>query len=158
MSEEIKFEYVERIKSNTFFGDEKTKLPERNTKSAAGYDFYYLDDEPVLIQPKEIQYVKTGIKAAFPENMVLQLYNRSSNPKKKSLILINGVGIVDSDYYNNEDNEGEIAFAFYNIKDEPVIIMKGDKLGQGIFTKYYPVTNEEEIEKERTGGFGSTGK
>ena len=158
MSKEIKFEYVERIKNNTFFGDDKTKLPERKTKAAAGYDFYYLDDEPSIIKPNEISYVKTGIKASFPEDVVLKLYNRSSNPKKKGLILINGVGIVDSDYYNNEDNEGEIAFAFYNIKDVPITIMKGDTLGQGIFEHYDIVTNETEIKNERTGGFGSTGK
>ena len=78
--------------------------------------------------------------------------------KKKNLIVINGVGVVDADYYNNEDNEGEIAFAFYNISDVPVIIGKGEKLGQGMFVEYKDVTNytDQEVE-ERKGGFGSTG-
>ena len=89
--------------------------------------------------------------------MVLLLFNRSSNPKKKNLILINGVGVVDADYYNNEDNEGEIAFAFYNLSAIPVTIQKGEKLGQGMFTVYKDVTNytDEDVE-ERKGGFGST--
>lgn len=156
-NQEIKFEYVTRIKEDRNFQSEgwKMSLPERSTKKSAGYDF--INPETVTIQPKEIVYVKTGIKAKFPDDLVLKLYNRSSNPKKKGLVIMNGVGIIDADYYNNPDNEGEMAFAFMNIKDEPVTIEAGEKLGQGIFEKYYTVTNENEIENERTSGFGSTG-
>lgn len=148
-NQEIKFEYVERVK------DLKFNLPSRGTKNAAGYDF--INPETVTLEPKQIVYVKTGVKSIFPSNIQLKLYNRSSNPKKKGLVLINGVGIVDADYYNNSDNEGEIAFAFMNIKDESVTIEAGEKLGQGIFERYYTVTNEEEITTSREGGFGSTG-
>lgn len=151
MTNNIKFEYVSRVleQNNNF------SLPVKGSKKAAGYDFF--NPEEVTIQPKEIKYVKTGIKALFPDDMVLLLFNRSSNPKKKNLILINGVGVVDADYYNNEDNEGEIAFAFYNISAVPVTLQKGEKLGQGMFTIYKDVTNytDEEVE-ERKGGFGST--
>ena len=156
----IEFEFVERIKKQKHFGAEGscTRLPERATMAAAGYDFYYLDKEPIVIKPNEIIYVKTGIKACFPNWMTLKLYNRSSNPKKKGLVLANGVGIVDADYYNNPDNEGEIAFAFMNITTEDITIQHGEKLGQGIFEKYYTITDEEEITSERTSGFGSTGK
>ena len=59
------------------------------------------------------------------------------------------------DYYNNLDNEGEIGFLFYNLSNEPVIIEKGDKLGQGIFQKYY-ITDDDKTEGVRAGGFGST--
>lgn len=150
MSEMIKFEFVSRITNN-----DNLKLPEKGSKKAAGYDFF--NPEEVTIQPHTVTYVKTGIKALFPDDMVLLLFNRSSNPKKKNLILINGVGVVDADYYNNEDNEGEIAFAFYNISAVPVTLQKGEKLGQGMFTIYKDVTNytDEEVE-ERKGGFGST--
>lgn len=89
--------------------------------------------------------------------MALKLYNRSSNAKKKGIFLANGVGIVDADYYGNIDNDGEIGFMFYNFTNEDTVIEAGDKLGQGIFEKYYTVTNEEEITAERAGGFGSTG-
>ena len=155
---EINFEFVERIKQKEDFGAEGSpyRLPEKGTKRAAGYDFF--NPEIVTIQPNEIEYVKTGIKAKFPEDMVLKLYNRSSNPKKKGLVLINGVGIIDSDYYDNPDNEGEMAFAFQNITDLPVTIFVGEKLGQGIFEKYYDVTDyDADNVAERASGFGSTG-
>lgn len=153
MTNNIKFEYVSRVldQNNNF------SLPVKGSKNAAGYDF--INPEEVTIQPKEIKYVKTGIKAMFPDNIALLLFNRSSNPKKKNLILINGVGVVDADYYNNEDNEGEIAFAFYNISAIPLTIQKGEKLGQGMFVKYEDISdyNSENI-NERKGGFGSTGE
>lgn len=150
----IKFEFVKRVEDLTkldFF-----KLPARATKKSAGYDF--INPEEVVIKPKEIVYVKTGVKAIFPDDLQLKLYNRSSNPRKKHLILANGVGIVDADYYNNSENEGEIAFAFMNISNEDVVLSPGEKLGQGIFEKYYTITDEGEILNERQGGFGSTSK
>ena len=139
-----KFEYVERIKGKIF------DLPKRSTKKSAGYDF--INPETVTIMPSEIKYVKTGVKAYFPDDEILVLCNRSSNPKKKGLILINGVGIIDADYVDNPDNEGEISFAFMNITKEPVTLEMGDKLGQGIFVKY-SITDDDKAEGERTGGF-----
>lgn len=147
-----KFEFVSRM-NGVAIGH--AKLPERSTATSAGYDFF--NPERVRIEPNEIKYVKTGVKAAFPEGEMLMLCNRSSNPKKKGLILANGVGIVDSDYYNNPDNEGEIAFAFMNINKYIVEIDAGEKLGQGIFVKFGTVDNDN-AEGSRTGGFGSTGK
>ena len=85
------------------------------------------------------------------------LCNRSSNPSKKGLILSNSIGIVDSDYYGNPDNDGHIMFAFFNIKDEDIEIKKGDCIGQAIFQKYF-VADEDVAEGERMGGFGSTNK
>ena len=68
--------------------------------------------------------VKTGVKSYFGEDEVLILANRSSNPGKKGLILANSIGVIDSDYYGNPDNDGHIMFAFYNIKDEDTLIKK----------------------------------
>ena len=156
MEKTIKFEFVKRYLKNPNFGAEGscTRLPERSTKNAAGYDFY--NPEEVKINPGEIVYVKTGVKAKFPEEVALLLLNRSSNPKKKGLELANGVGLVDADYYNNPDNEGEIAFAFKNTRDDVVVIEEGEKLGQGMFVPFF-ITNDDSVENERTGGFGSTG-
>lgn len=84
-----KFEFVERVENL-----EGKKLPERSTAISAGYDFY--NPEEVEIQAGQIKYVKTGVKAVFPEGEMLMLCNRSSNPKKKGLVLANGVGIVDA--------------------------------------------------------------
>lgn len=119
-----------------------------------GYDF--INPERVTLGPGEVAYVKTGIKADMYENEVLILANRSSNPVKKGLVLINGIGVIDADYYNNEDNEGEIAFAFMNTKLSPITIEAGEKLGQGIFLNYM-ITHDDNADGARLGGFGSTG-
>ena len=151
-----RFEFVERIRKER--EDEVKmciKLPERSTWKSAGYDFYAIED--VICKSHEITMVKTGIKAKFPEDEALLLFNRSSNPKKKGLIILNGVGVVDADYYGNKDNDGEIAGLFYNMRDEDVKIEAGDKIMQGIFVKYEK-TEDDEAEGERSGGFGSTGK
>ena len=88
---------------------------------------------------------------------MLLLYNRSSNPGKKGLILANSVGVIDKDYYGNPDNDGHIMFAFFNIKEEDIEIKKGDVVGQAIFQKFL-VTDDDVSEGERVGGFGSTNK
>jgi dUTP pyrophosphatase len=144
----IKFEKVNRITDDL-------KLPERSTSFSAGYDFF--NPEEVEIQAGQIKYVKTGIKSQFPEDRMLMLCNRSSNPKKKGLILANSVGIVDKDYYGNPDNDGHIMFAFFNFKDIDVEIKKGEAIGQAIFHKYF-IADDDCAEGERLGGFGSTSK
>ena len=145
-----KFEKVKRIEG-------EIRLPERSTKSSAGYDFY--NPEKVEIPPYKLgdnpYMVKTGIKAKMEDDEFLMLVNRSSNPKKKKLVIPMGLGIIDCDYYGNPDNDGEIMFAFYNLSNEPVVLEAGDKLGQGIFVKYGKVVDDK-AEGERTGGFGST--
>lgn len=159
MEKMIKFEFVNRVKEQANFGAEGSPymLPARSTKHAAGYDFYNFEE--VSIAPGEIKYVRTGVKSSFPEEMALLLLNRSSNPKKKGLELANGVGLVDADYYNNPDNEGEIAFAFRNITDAPVTISIGEKLGQGMFVPFFIASddNAENKAMDRIGGFGSSG-
>ena len=141
------------------YEDKEINLPARKTKNSAGYDFEAAED---IVVPKFEPGIKptlipTGIKAYMEEDEVLYLFNRSSNPKKKGLILANSVGVVDADYYGNPDNDGNIMFAFYNIKDEDVEIKKGEAIGQGVFQKYLTVDNDE-ASGERTGGFGSTDK
>lgn len=148
-----KFEFVNKILNNE--DGIKRLLPQRSTKNSAGYDFF--NPKNITCKSHEITMIPTGIKAQFPEDEALLLFNRSSNPKRKGLIILNGVGVVDSDYYNNPDNEGEMAFVFYNMLEEDVTLLAGEKLGQGIFVKYSK-TDDDTAEGERTGGFGSTGK
>lgn len=158
MKENIKFDFVKRLKEKEDFNLENNvyKLPQKGTKKAAGYDFF--NPEDIDIEPNKIVIVKTGVKAYFPEDVGLFLLNRSSNPKKKSLVLMNGVGLVDADYVDNEDNEGEIGFIFMNISSETISIKAGEKLGQGVFMKYLDTMDYSEDEiAERQGGFGSTG-
>ena len=149
------------------YDDLEVLLPTRCTARSAGYDFFAPKDVVVpsiwkaqnilgLIR-KKIQptIVWTHVKARMYGNEYLALHNRSSNPKKFGLILANGVGIVDADYYGNPDNDGDIGFAFYNILPWDVLIRKGTRIGQGIFQTFLKVDSDMN-RKERTGGFGST--
>ena len=153
--QEAKFEFTGILKNDSEGGAYR-ELPKRATKNAAGYDFF--NPVQITIPAHSMKLVTTGIKAKFPDYFCLKLYNRSSNPKKKGLVLINGVGVVDADYYENPDNDGDIGFMFYNIKDEDVTLEPGEKLGQGVFELYGTLTNETEVTDERTSGWGSTGK
>lgn len=101
--------------------------------------------------------VPTGIKCEMPEGFYLELSVRSSCPLKHWLILANGVGIIDADYYNNPDNEGHIYFQMINLSPFDIVLHKGDTIGQGILKKYY-ITDDDVAQGERTGGFGSTSK
>ena len=139
------------------FEGEKINLPKRSTKNSAGYDIEAAEDcvVPAFKLGQKPTLVKTGLKAYMASDEVLILANRSSNPGKKGLILANSIGVVDSDYYGNPDNDGHIMFAFYNFKEEDVEIKKGERIGQGMFQKYL-ITDNDSANGERTGGFGST--
>ena len=162
---------------------EDINLPERATKHAAGYDFEAANDvvipsifksgiatalkvalnqEEAVLDEELLKQVKptlvgTGVKAYMGDDEFLQLCNRSSNPLKNFLLLGNGVGIIDSDYYNNENNEGHIMFQFINFGLKDLTIKKGERIGQGIFLPFLK-SDGDESEKTRTGGFGSSGK
>ena len=101
--------------------------------------------------------IPTGYKAYMDEGYSLDLYIRSSSPLKYWLMLANSTGIIDADYVDNEDNEGEIFFQVINLLPFPIKIQKGEIIGQAKFTKYHVTNNDAEQEKaERVGGFGST--
>jgi len=141
------------------FENSGINIPVRKTKYSAGYDIEAAEDCIISSFKKGAKptLIKTGLKEYMGEDEVLILANRSSNPGKKGLILANSIGVIDSDYYGNPDNDGHIMFAFYNVKDEDVEIKKGDAIGQGIFQKFL-TTDEDVASGERTGGFGSTSK
>lgn len=135
--------------------DKEIHLPSRGSKSSAGYDFY----TPIgfTLKPGEKIVVWTDIKAYMQEGEVLKLYVRSSIGIKKGLILANGTGIIDKDYYNNPSNNGNIGICLINISDKSVTIEKDERIAQGIFI-YYLVADNGNSEKERIGGVGSTGE
>ena len=141
------------------FEDKGINLPERKTKYSAGYDVEAAEDTivPAFKPGMKPTLIKTGLKAYCPEDEYYMLVNRSSNPGKKGLVMANSLGIVDSDYYGNESNDGHFMFAFFNCSDHDVVIKKGDAIGQVVFTKYLIVDNDNAT-GVRTGGFGSTGK
>ena len=101
--------------------------------------------------------VSTGMKCKLDPNTWLQLSVRSSSPLKYWLMMGNGIGVIDADYYNNPDNEGEIFFQIYNLSPFNIQIKKGEAIGQAIILPY-GVTEDDVAGGERTGGFGSTSK
>ena len=131
-------------------------LPKRSTKKSAGYDFF--SPIKITIPAKGMKKIPTCVKVAMEDDEILSIYPRSSIGFKTGIRLANTVGVIDSDYYNNINNEGHIFIKFYNPTDKDYEINIGDKIAQGIFTKYLIVDDEEEIENERSGGLGSTGK
>lgn len=174
-----KFEKVTRMADVDF------EMPKRKTSCSAGYDMvvaenviippahellevlsnYYnsCDGVYTLDQVAKITkatgakptLVSTGVKCKMDEDMYLELSVRSSCPLKHWLILANSVGIIDADYYNNSDNEGEIFFQFINLSPFPILLNKGDAIGQGIL-KPYIKTEDDVASGVREGGFGST--
>lgn len=138
------------------FEEVEFDLPKRSTTFSAGYDLALIED--TVIDPGAIVFAKTGVKAFMNEDEVLFLYPRSSLARKKGLMLSNSVGVVDCDYYENSDNDGHIMISLFNFKNEQVTIKKGERVAQGIFQKYLTVSDEQEIEHTRVGGFGSTSK
>lgn len=178
--EKIKFEKISEFK------DIDITMPVRKTAAAAGYDIYAAADiviEPYIdilynltktANPTDIKsledmanitkvsnlrptLIPTGIKCKMESNQYLELVLRSSCPLKYWLIMGNSVGIIDSDYYNNPDNEGHIYFQVINLSPFPIEIKKGEAIGQGIIKNYLTTDNDNFLDTKRTGGFGSTG-
>lgn len=175
----IKFERVSRFPDAI--------LPTRKTAHSAGYDLTVAEDicvPPVVnhIKTLDNQYttyistlklkevatltktlgakptlVSTGVKCQLDPGYYLELSPRSSTPLKYWLVMANSVGIIDADYYNNPDNEGEIFLQLINLSPFNIQLHKGDVIGQGIIKKY-EVTNDDKAIGERLGGFGSTSK
>lgn len=101
--------------------------------------------------------VSTGVKCYLEEGYYLELSVRSSTPLKYWLVMANSVGIIDADYADNPDNEGEIFFQIINLSPFTITLKKGDIIGQGIIKKY-ETTDDDCASGERKGGFGSTSK
>ena len=138
----------------TAYEDKDIHLPTRKTTESAGYDLECA--EAVTLAPGELKLIPTGIKAFMAYDEYLAIHIRSSMAIKRRLALVNSTGIIDSDYYNNEDNEGHIMIAVLNYGTEPVHLEKGVRVAQGIFSKYL-ITNDDDATGVRTGGIGSTG-
>ena len=128
-------------------------------KPDLSYEPYTLDDVAALTKETKVKptLVPTGIKCELDPDTYLELSVRSSSPLKYWLCMANGVGIIDADYYNNPDNEGHIYFQIINFSPLPIILKKGDAIGQGII-KPYLRTEDDNAGGTRQGGFGSTDK
>ena len=154
-------EEVEKVRGFEVVSDEFRKhpnveiqLPTRGSKISAGYDFYLPCD--LILQPGEKTCVWSDVKAYMQEGEVLMLHVRSSIGIKKGLMLSNITGVIDADYFNNPNNDGNIGIALYNYSNETVELKRGERICQGVFIPFL-VADNGNTDKERTGGIGSTG-
>ena len=141
------------------YEDKGINLPVRKTKHSAAYDIEAAEEVVLPSFKKGVKptLIPTGLKAYMQSDEVLLIVPRSSGPKKQGISFPHNVGVIDSDYYNNPDNEGHIFVQCINLKDEDVVIKKGEAVAQAIFQKYLTV-DDDNAEGMRTGGFGSTDK
>ena len=146
-----KFEVVKESMRRT---NGEITLPTRGSKFSAGYDFY--SPCHIVINPNEQKMIWTDVKAQFNENEVLLLFVRSSMGKQP-IVLSNGTGVVDFDYYNSAETDGNIGFRLRNLGEKPYEINVGDRIGQGVLIPFLTFENGN-TDNKRTGGFGSTNK
>ena len=129
-------------------------LPNRATKSSIAYDFYSPID--TVINPMQSVMIWTDVKAEFNTDEAL-LINVRSSMGKYPVMVANTQGWIESDYYSNPDNDGNIGIRLFNLGNEPYEIKAGDRIAQGMFIKYLEADNGN-TDIERQGGFGSSGK
>lgn len=130
-------------------------LPQRKTAMSAGYDLASAED--TILEPCAVTLVRTGLKAYMQKNEYLGIHIRSGFSVKHTVLLPNGQGVIDADYYNNEENEGHIFIAIYNYGTEAIRVKKGMRVAQGIFYSYL-IADRDCAVGCRKGGLGSTGE
>lgn len=128
-------------------------LPRRGTMLSAGYDFFSIID--FELAPHERKKIPTGVKIQMEADEVCLLMVRSSQGIRYNVRLVNQVGVIDADYYNNRDNEGHVWVMLENEGTECYSVSVGDKICQGIFVKYL-LTEDDFTETVREGGIGFT--
>lgn len=140
----------------TAYADKGISLPKRKTGGSAGYDIAAAED--ISLMPCRVTLVPTGLKAYMEPDEYLGIHVRSGFSIRNTVSCINNEGIIDSDYYNNADNEGHIFVALINHSEHPVQITKGMRIAQGIFSRYLTADGDAAgVGDVRKGGIGSTG-
>ena len=139
----------------SYYQEKNIILPSRKTKFSAGYDI--ATAENIILLPQQVTLIPTGIKAYMQTDEYLGVHIRSSIAIKQKLTLINNVGVIDADYYNNVENEGHIMIPVYNYNQTSVSIEKDTRIAQGIFYRYL-LASDDKAENIRICGIGSTGK
>lgn len=142
------------------FPDKQVILPTRADSGSCGYDFYSLED--VVISPGQKHLFFTDVKAKMFFDNRLEINTRSGNGVKYGIVLANTIGYIDSSYYNNPKNDGNIGICLYNMGEQPFEVKTGDRIAQGCFSRYL-ITDDDKYRNNtdsmtRNGGFGSTGK
>lgn len=139
------------------YADREIKIPARETACSAGYDLAAAED--VILPPHQATLVPTGLKAYMQPDEYLGIHIRSGFSVRNAVSCVNGQGVIDADYYDNELNEGHILVPLINHGEKPVHIQKGTRIAQGIFYRYLPADGDAiGVGAARRGGLGSTGR
>ena len=146
--------YFELVKDKYRKSTGEVILPKRATKSSVAYDFYSPID--ITIPPMTSVMIWTDIKAKFNENEAL-LINIRSSMGKQPVMIANTQGWIDSDYYSNPDNDGNIGIRLFNLGNTSYVVKSGDRIAQGMFVKYL-VADNGNTDCARKSGFGSSGR
>lgn len=136
---------------------ESAKLPFRATEGSAGMDLYACIDSPVTLGAGEKAVIPTGIAIELPSaELTAFVFARSGLAIKHGIGLLNGVGVIDSDY------RGEICVGVINQLAEPYTIAPDERIAQLVIMPVSLITPVEAQSLDDTargeGGFGSTGK
>ena len=139
------------------YEDKGINLPIRKTERSAAYDLEAAEEVvlPSFQLGMKPTLIPTGLKAYMEEDEVLLIVPRSYGPKKQGISFPHNVGVIDSDYYGNPDNDGHIFVQCINLKDHDVVIKKGEAVAQAMFQKFL-ITDDDQAYGTRVGGFGST--
>ena len=132
------------------------QLPVRGDSRSAGYDIKI--PVKVVLQPNERVIVPTDVKAYMQDDEVLELHVRSSIGIKRGIVLSNITGVIDSSFYNNPSNNGNISLALWNTSDKEVVLEAQERVCQGIFKKYLVADDDVCLHEERIGGIGSSNR
>ena len=153
--EKISYTLYKKENLDINIGYEQIKLPRRATKSSAGYDIYSVKNFD--LKPRQSILIPTGIKVQLDSDKALFILPRSGQGFKYKIQLYNTAGVIDSDYYNNEKNEGHIWVKLYNDSPdgETLVVKQGDAICQGVILNYFTVDDDTST-NIRKGGFGST--
>ena len=138
------------------YPDVEITLPQRATSRSCGYDFRIPVE--VTLQPGEKKLIFSDIKAYMELDEVLKLYQRSGLSTKRGVVLANLTALIDSDYVDNDSNDGNIGLCLWNTSNEVVILEAGERVCQGIFEKYQITDDDAPVKNDRQGGFGSSGQ
>jgi dUTP pyrophosphatase len=134
--------------------DKNLPLPRYETQGSVGFDF--LCRESVAIKPHSLGLIPANVIVETPPGYMLMVTLRSSTPRKRSLLIPHGVGVIDQDYCGEGD---EVKIQVYNFTSKPVTVERGDRIAQGIFVRVDTAqwSEVDRIESKTRGGFGSTG-
>ncbi|MFX0037143.1 MAG: dUTP diphosphatase [Candidatus Hermodarchaeota archaeon] len=115
-----------------------------------------VDSDTYILKPLERIGCPLGFSTAIPEGYYFKVVPRSGLALWDGISIVNAPGTIDAGYRN------EWMAIVINLSNKNVVLRKGERICQIIFSKIYNyefIETEKLLDSERgKGGFGSTGK